>query len=71
MALVPGGKGSRSTIEQVTAFARGEFESRPAKLLEPLVAAGIVYVDDDWYLALPVASESKPSVRWEIVSPAD
>jgi ribosomal peptide maturation radical SAM protein 1 len=71
MAPVPGGKGSRSTTEQVTAFARGEFESRPAKLLKPLVTAGIVYVDDGWYLALPVARESKPSVRWEIVSTAE
>jgi hypothetical protein len=54
--------------EEVISFTPGEFAREPARCLAPLVLGGILYVEDDWYLALPVAREShRPSStirRW-------
>jgi hypothetical protein len=44
--------------ERVISFTREEFATRPALSLEPLVRTGIVYVEDDWCLALPVAARA-------------
>jgi ribosomal peptide maturation radical SAM protein 1 len=54
--------------EEVISFTPEEFGREPARCLEPLVLGGILYVEDDWYLALPVARAShRPSStirRW-------
>lgn len=41
--------------EEVISFTREEFSRRPAECLEPLVENGIIYVEQPWYLALPVS----------------
>jgi hypothetical protein len=61
----------RPTTEKVISFERGEFEARPAELLEPLVNAGIIYAEGDWFLSLPVARGSPPLVRWQILAPVE
>jgi hypothetical protein len=54
--------------EEVISFTPQEFGREPARCLEPLVRGGVLYVEDDWYLALPVARAShRPSStirRW-------
>jgi ribosomal peptide maturation radical SAM protein 1 len=45
--------------EEVISFTREEFNSRPTDCLQSLVANGVLYVEGDWYLALPVAKGSR------------
>jgi ribosomal peptide maturation radical SAM protein 1 len=47
--------------ERVVSFSREEFERNPAECLEPLVTAGILYVENDWYIALPVVAGPNPT----------
>jgi ribosomal peptide maturation radical SAM protein 1 len=52
------GSGLRKALrrnEEVVSFTREEFDRRPAECLERLVENGVIYVEGDWYLALPVA----------------
>jgi ribosomal peptide maturation radical SAM protein 1 len=49
--------------EQAIAFTEGDFATDPAACLRPLVAAGIVFEDDGWYLALPVHEHHRPLSR--------
>jgi ribosomal peptide maturation radical SAM protein 1 len=57
-ALMRGLERSLPKTERVISFTREEFATRPALSLEPLVRTGIVYVEDDWCLALPVAARA-------------
>ena len=55
--------------EEAISFTREEFAREPARCLERLVEAGVIYVEDDWYLALPVADGSRRASstirRWQ------
>jgi ribosomal peptide maturation radical SAM protein 1 len=45
-----------SRMEVTVSFSREEFFADPEGCLAPLVKAGLIYVEDTWYLSLPVAS---------------
>ena len=55
--------------DEVISFTREEFDRRPAECLERLVDNGVIYVEGDWYLALPVArgtSRARTTIRrWQ------
>jgi ribosomal peptide maturation radical SAM protein 1 len=51
--------------EELVSFSRDEFDRGPEAALQPLVEAGVIYVDDGTYLTLPVSDVRRPRrVEW-------
>jgi ribosomal peptide maturation radical SAM protein 1 len=50
----------RGTIEVPVSFTRAAFEQDPDASLKVLIDAGVIYVDDGSYLALPVSARRRP-----------
>lgn len=68
------GRYEEATIEEnylgetVASFSREAFEADPLGCLEWLIEAGIVYQEDDYFLALPVGSGYRqPEMGWAYV----
>ena len=55
----------RLTHEESVSFTADEFERHPEGCLKGLVDAGVIYVDDDSYLTLPVLEVRRPrQIDW-------
>jgi hypothetical protein len=45
---------STSYSEHIIAFTREDFAADPVTCLAPLVEAGLIYVENEWHVTLPV-----------------